>query len=458
MTVFNSDEQTIIAQCTPKGSGALALLRISGPQAIEIATNISKLASGKALRELPTHTIHFGYVINSSCEHIDQVLFLLMHAPRTFTGEDTVEISCHNNPFIVADIIKSAIIAGARIAQNGEFTRRAVMNNKIDLVQAEAINELIHANTTVALKKSMAQLEGSLSAWIAGLENSLLQALALTEASFEFLDDEISFGSQIYQIIDSADTKIKTICSSHDQQLQIRTGIRIAICGSVNAGKSSLFNALLAKDRAIVTNIPGTTRDTIEAGLYKDGNYWTLIDTAGIRQTDDLIENQGIERSLKEVSRADIVILVLDGSRLLEDHEKTFYQECIANHNPKIILIRNKVDAALDNTITFGQTCIDCSCKTKQNIDIIEKAIADKIAALFDLINAPFLLNERQAHLLHTLDQKLSFIKSMLVEPIQYELVSTQIKDTLIFTSELMGKTISESNMDLIFKQFCVGK
>lgn len=458
MTFLTHDEQTIIAQCTPKGSGAIALLRISGADAIEITTSISKLASGKILRELPTHTIHFGYVIDQDGQHIDQVIFLLMHAPRTFTGQHTVEITCHNNPFIITDIIKAAITGGARIAENGEFTRRAVINNKIDLVQAEAINELIHANTTITLKQSMAQLEGSLSSWITELEDSLLNALALTEASFEFLDDEISFGPQIRKIIDTMRSKIKDICKSFDRQQQIRNGIRIAILGSVNAGKSSLFNALLIKDRAIVTNVPGTTRDTIEAGLYKNGNYWTLIDTAGIRQTHDIIENQGIERSLKEARAADIIILVLDGSRSLSKDEEVFYQNCIEQHKDKIILVRNKVDTALDNNPRLRQTCIDCSCKTKQNINTIEKTIEEKIAALFDTINAPFLLNERQAHLLLTLDQKLGFIESMMHEPIQYELLSTHIKDALVLTSELTGKTINEHTMDRIFKQFCVGK
>lgn len=458
MTVLAHDEQTIIAQCTPKGSGAIALLRISGTDAISIASSISKLAGTKKLCDMPTHTIHFGYVINQDGCPIDQVLFLLMHAPRTFTGQDTVEITCHNNPFIIADIIKVAIAAGARIAENGEFTRRAVQENKIDLLQAEAINELIHANTTVALKQSMAQLEGSLSSWMVDYENLLLNALALTNASFEFLDDEISFSHQIQEIVAVLRTNIKTILASCDQQQQIRNGIRIAILGSVNAGKSSLFNAILAKDRAIVTNIPGTTRDTIEAGLYKDGNYLTLIDTAGIRSTDDAIETKGIERSLKEAIQADIIILVLDASRALDDDEMTFYKECMEKHKEKIILVRNKIDGALDNSTTIGQTCIECSCKTKQNIDTIEKAIAAKIVALFDSIHSPFLLNERQAHLLSTLDQKLGHIEPMVQEPIQYELLATHIQDALAVTSELTGKTISDKAMDRIFSQFCVGK
>lgn len=458
MTILSHNEQTIIAQCTPKGSGAIALLRISGFDAIDITSSISKLAGSKKLRDMSTHTIHFGHVINRQGASIDQVLFLLMHGPKTFTGQDTVEITCHNNPFIIADIIKTAIDAGARIAENGEFTRRAVFNNKIDLLQAEAINELIHANTTMALKQSMSQLEGSLSSWLIDIENMLLNTLALTDASFEFLDDEMSFGPQIQEIVATLRTKIKTLIGSYDQQEKIRNGIRIAILGSVNAGKSSLFNALLAQDRAIVTDIPGTTRDTIEAGLYKDGNYWTIIDTAGIRQTNDTIESQGIERSLKEAIKADIILLVLDTSRIMTQEEQAFYQQCLDKHADKIILVRNKVDGALDKSTTFGHTCIDCSCKTKQNIDTIEHAIATKITALFDSIDAPFLLNERHAHLLGTLDQKLVIIESMTHEPIQYELLSAHIKDALTCTSELNGKTISTQAMDKIFSQFCVGK
>lgn len=455
---LNYDEQAIIAQCTPQGSGALALLRISGINAIEVATKISMLASNKTLDQLATHTIHFGWIIKPDGTHIDQVLFLLMHGPRTFTGQHTVEITCHNNPFIITKIIDVALQAGAHMADNGEFSRRAVLNNKIDLVQAEAINDLIHANTSIALKQSLAQVEGSLSAWITQLEELLLQAVALSEASFEFLDDEISFGPQIREIIHQAQTNIKSVMASFDQQQQIRNGIRIAILGSVNAGKSSLFNALLSKERAIVTNIPGTTRDTIEAGLYKDGNYWTLIDTAGIRKTDDLIEQQGIDRSLKEAQLADIVMLVLDGSRELEPGEAEFYQQCVKAYKEKVILVTNKCDTPCTSTYNFDMQAIECSCTKKHNIETLQRAIQEKISTLFHSINSPFLLNQRQAHTLVTVEKNLVTIESMLSEPIAYELIATHLKDTLTLTAHLTGKTLNEQSMDLIFKQFCVGK
>jgi tRNA modification GTPase len=458
MTEQNYDNQTIIAQCTPRGAGAISLLRVSGTDSIVIVDKISKLASGKSLQELPTHTIHVGYVVAPDDTHIDQVLFLLMRGPRTFTSENTIEITCHNNPFIIADIITLATKAGARLANNGEFTRRAVLHNKIDLLQAEAINELIHAHTTVALKHSLAQLEGSLSSWVTGLEDKLLHAQALCQASFEFLDDEISFDSHIKNIVEEVHNDIQRLCHTFDRQQQIRNGIRIAIIGSVNAGKSSLFNALLGKERAIVTNIPGTTRDTIEAGIYQEGNYWTLIDTAGIRDTHDIIEQQGIERSLHEGAQADIIILVVDGSRPLHCEEKEFYTRCMNTYQDKILLVRNKIDIHDTGTQPFERETINCSCTQGYNIEAVERAIKAKVTTLFESIQSPYLLNERHMHLLMALEKKLTTIMTMLNEPIAYELILAHLTDALSCISELTGKTISERSMDLVFKQFCVGK
>ncbi len=339
---LSTDEQTIIAQCTPKGSGAIALLRLSGTNAIDIASKISTLASGKTLTQALSHTVHYGSVIDTNQKVVDKVMFIVMHAPRTFTGQNVVEITTHNNQFLVEEIIAHAINHGARLAQQGEFARRAVLNEKIDLVQAEAINELIHANTQLALKKSLAQLEGSFSHWIESIEQKLIKALALSEASFEFIDEEdLEFNQQINTIITKTLDTIARLKHTFDQQQQIREGIRIAIIGSVNAGKSSLFNALLKKDRAIVTSIAGTTRDVIEAGLYKNNNYWTLIDTAGLRQTENIIEQKGIERSHKEAELADIILLVIDGSRTMTTQEQQVYNELYAAHTDNTNVTKN---------------------------------------------------------------------------------------------------------------------
>ncbi|MCX5922760.1 MAG: tRNA uridine-5-carboxymethylaminomethyl(34) synthesis GTPase MnmE [Candidatus Dependentiae bacterium] len=459
--ILSHDDQVIIAQCTPNGSGAIALLRISGTHAISVASKISKLASGKSLLSLPTHTVHFGFIIDAQGNHIDQVMFTIMQGPKTFTGQDVVEITCHNNPFIIQEIIDQALAHGARLAQAGEFTKRAVLNDKIDLIQAEAINELIHANTQMALKKSLAQLEGSFSSWIFAIEKTLIKALAFSEASFEFIDEEMTFSNQIKQMISSTLQTITVIKKTFDQQLHIRQGVRIAIIGSVNAGKSSLFNALLHKERAIVTNIAGTTRDVIEAGVYKDNSYWTLIDTAGLRQTNDIIEKEGIKRSGQEAQLADIILLVFDGSRTISGDEQIVYKELLEKYQHKTIIIQNKADlpAHYNELIAQLSGVIALSSNDAIAVAKVEEKISSTITALLEKNESPFLLNKRHYNLLIDLEKRLLEIDSMLLhESPAYELLSYHLNDALAFLCELTGKTISEQGMDAVFREFCVGK
>jgi tRNA modification GTPase len=458
--LLNYNEEAIIAQCTPTGSGSIALLRISGINSIAIISKISKLASKKKLINAATHTINYGWIVDNNSNHIDQVLFLLMRAPYTFTGQDTVEITCHNNPFIIEQIIQQTINNGARPAREGEFSKRAVLNKKIDLVQAEAINDLIHANSQLALKKSLAQLEGSFSHWITHIEENLLKALALSQASFEFIDEEnMEFAEQIKGIINNIQKTITNIKSTFEQQQQIRQGIRIAIIGSVNAGKSSLFNLLLKENRAIVTNIAGTTRDTIEAGSYKEGNYWTLIDTAGLRQAAHVIEQAGIKRSFDEAHSADIILLVFDNSRKITKKEDAIYKKIITKYKTKIIIIRNKVDLPPEK-ISFPSLIESINISTKENINIhlVEQAIEKKIKLLFKAVDSPFLLNKRQFNLLLHFEKNLIVLKAMLHDNIQYELVSYHLTDALSHLSELTGKSINEASMNAIFREFCIGK
>lgn len=458
--LYSSSNDAIIAQCTPQGNGAIALLRLSGDNAFQVADTISKLPSNKIISTLPTHTIHYGWVVDNNGTHIDQVLFLVMRAPHTFTGDNTVEITCHNNPFIIQNIIQAALAAGARLAQEGEFSRRAVGNNKIDILQAEAINDLIHANTQLTLKQSLSQLEGSFSHWITNIEKQLIKALALSDASFEFLDEEnMEFSIQIKEIIDSGLTTISSLKDTFNQQQQIRNGIRIAIIGSVNAGKSSLFNALLNQDRAIVTNIAGTTRDAIEAGLYKDNNYWTLIDTAGLRSTDDIVEQMGISRSYAEAQKADIILLVFDGSQPLNNAESAVYQNLLNTYTDKIIVVANKADLLQQPISLISKQSIYSVCTTNKNsVNTLESAIQNKISSLFAAIGSPFLLNQRHYNNLLSLENKLLSTKNLLGETTSYELVSYHLQDAISTLSELTGKTISEAGMDAIFREFCIGK
>lgn len=457
--MLNKDEESIIAQCTPSGSGAIALIRVSGANALDIISNIAKLPQDKKLTDIKSHTVNFGYIIDDQGNTIDQVMFIVMHGPRTFTGQDTVEITSHNNPFIIESIIAQAIKHGARIAQEGEFTKRAFINKKIDLVQAEAINELIHANTQLALKKSLEQLEGSFSHWTKKIEDELVRTLAWCEASFEFLDEEEEFQDQIKSNLENLIQELNNLKKTYNQQQQVRQGIKIALLGSVNAGKSSIFNALLNQKRSIVTDIAGTTRDVVEAGLYHEGNYWTLTDTAGLRQTEDIVEKEGIRRSFDEAKKSDIILLIFDGSRELTPEEANIYNKLLQEYSDKIILIQNKSDliSNLSNPLV-EKSEIQFSSITRQGLPKLELKIREKITKLFTGMESPFLLNKRQFGLILGLEQKIKELIQMLHVVPQYELISYHLKDALEYLTELTGKSVSEAGMDAVFKEFCVGK
>ncbi len=454
---MNNHSETIIACCTPQGSGAIALLRLCGNNVFTLVDRMAQLPSKKTISQHKSHTIAYGNVINKNNRIIDNVLFLIMHGPNTFTGENTVEITCHNNPFIIDAITQTAITHGARLAGPGEFTQRAVLNEKIDIIKAEAINELIHANTQQGLKLSLSQLNGSLSSLIASIEKKLLHALALCQASFEFIEeDRMTFDTQIKNDIVDVQNTISKLQQSFNAQKIIREGIRIALIGSVNAGKSSLFNELIGQDRAIVTNIAGTTRDSIEAGLYQNGTYWTLVDTAGLRQTNNVIEKIGIKRSLEEVKKADIVLLIQDGSCKLTTAEKSIYKKIKQYYSSKIIEITTKSDIAT-KTNNYENKNIYVSVKKQINIDSVKNAITKKSDKLLQT-ESPFLLNKRQITLVSKLANHLKIISSLLTDDIAYELVAMELIECISQLSEFTGKTISEQSMDAVFREFCVGK
>lgn len=488
--IYSSHDETIIAQCTPRGTGAIALIRLSGINVFDVAEKLIKLPKNKILKDLVTHTIHFGWIKNYSLENlnlniletknnVDQVMIIIMRAPNSFTGQDTIEITCHNNPLIVEEIINLAIKAGARYAQEGEFAQRAFLNKKIDLIQAESINDLINAQTQIALKKSLAQLEGSFSNWIEHIEQELLKIFSWCETSFEFVEEVPEFGEKIKINLKDLIKKINKIKSTFDINKQIRQGIKIALIGAVNAGKSSLLNLILGQKRAIVSPVPGTTRDTIEALISQNGNNITLIDTAGIRQTENLIEKEGVIRSLEEAKKADIILLIFDGSRALTEQEIELYNEILEKYKNKIILIQNKSDLKenLENLKFFNKISPEIKLlkiSSKQDpeklsseqtsetinnfVEIIFNEVNQKISSLFSNLDAPFLLNERQYKILVKIEQDLEKILNMISRNPQYEIISVHIQDCLEQVSQLTGKTIKDEMLNKIFKEFCIGK
>jgi tRNA modification GTPase len=465
-TLQSDEHDVIVAQCSPQGSGAIALLRLSGDHALAVAAQIAQLSSGQSLNNVSSHTIHHGHVVDpldTACP-IDEVLFFVMHAPRTFTGQHTVEISCHNNQFIIQQIIDVAIKAGARHAQRGEFTKRAFLNGKFDLVQAEAINDVIHAQTELALRKSMAQLQGSLSSFLQGIQTEFVALLGLVEASFEFLDEEqrdFDFDQLIIKKCIQLRSDVRSAQENFNQQQQIKQGIRIALVGSVNVGKSTLFNALIRKDRAIVSDIAGTTRDSIETTIYRQGNFVLFIDTAGLRSTTDVIEKQGIERSWNEARSADVVLLVIDAA---DQHLDAQYHQVLQEHADKVIIVVNKVDAqpvncALKQILdSQSHKTVYTSAKERLGIEALEEMIEKKIQYIFAQCTSPYLLNHRQCQLLAQIEARLDFIVNGFADGVHYELVAYQLKEILEKTAELTGRNVTEAMLDHVFSSFCVGK
>lgn len=457
--IYLKDEETIVAQATAIGAGAIAMLRVSGLNAMQVVDAIAHIPGGKKLATQDSHTIHYGWVIDTAGQHVDQVLFLLMRGPKTFTGQDVVEITCHNNQFLIEQIIDIIIQAGARLAENGEFTRRAVLNNKVDLVQAESINELIHAQTSQALKQSLRQLEGSFSSWIAHIEKQLIHIVAYCEASFEFLDEEMTFDDQIHRRLENVMNDITDVLKTFDKRQYVTQGVRIALVGSVNVGKSSLFNALINRKRAIVTDIAGTTRDTIEAGMYQQGAFVTFIDTAGLRKSDDFVEKIGIDRSFEEVTSSDLILMVFDATQNYTQEELTCYESIARQHTDKIIFVQNKIDQG-NKLLPFlqQQDCIAVSVIENKNIDLLRATIDSKIDNLMNIGQTPCLLNKRQYNLLFAVQQQLGAIQQAINTTIEYELLVVQVTDAITKLSELTGKTVTEDALNAIFREFCVGK
>lgn len=456
-------EDTIAAIATPLGEGGLAVVRISGPMAATVADRIFEPAGKGGCRPsaAASHTIHYGHVLRNEVR-VDEVMLSVMRAPRTFTREDVVEISCHGGMLAVRAVLEAAIERGARPAEPGEFTKRAFLNGRIDLAQAEAVADVIHARTELALRAAEEQLAGKLSAQINQLRDRLIATLAHVEAHIDFPDEDIAPDTMedLLARLDAAADFVRRLLRYANEGQLLRRGIRTAIVGRPNSGKSSLLNLLLGHDRAIVSPVAGTTRDTIEETANIRGVPVVFVDTAGLRESADEIEREGIRRSRDSLRRADLILHVIDGSESMDPVDRAYLDEF--SHKKRLIVV-NKSD--LPPRLNWpGDRQVDppsiaVSCLSGDGLD----ALRDEIRRLMwageihsDMMET--MINARHQDSLKRAEDGIDRAAGAMRSGLTLELAALDLRIAVDAVGEVVGKTATEDLLDSIFSQFCIGK
>ncbi|HUM52293.1 MAG TPA: tRNA uridine-5-carboxymethylaminomethyl(34) synthesis GTPase MnmE [Chitinophagales bacterium] len=454
-----NNKDTIVAISTPNGVGAIGVIRLSGEDAVKI---VNTIFSGKNILEQASHTIHLGKIIHKH-EILDEVLVSLFLAPSSYTKENVVEISCHGSPYILQKIITALIDNGARPAKPGEFTQRAFLNGRFDLSQAEAVADIIASDSQAAHKIAMQQMRGGISSKLKELRTSLIDFAALIELELDFGEEDVEFADrkQLNNLLHQIQLEIEVLLQSFQFGNAIKNGIPVAIIGKPNAGKSTLLNALLNEERAIVSAIAGTTRDTIEEILTIDGYLFRFIDTAGLREAKDEIEKIGIERSKETIDKADIVIYLFDISS--EDFAVVEEELKIIPKNKKVIILGNKQDlnkSILDvSEPVFSDNFIAISAKEKVGIDELKTALIKLL--LKDKIdqNAVIITNQRHYEALQKSQNAIDEVIQKLQQNISSDFISQDIKTALRHLGQITGVIdIDKDILATIFGKFCIGK
>jgi tRNA modification GTPase len=458
-------DDTIAAIATPPGEGGLAVVRVSGTRALAVADKCFLPAGKNSLKPsaAATHTIQYGKIIRGETV-VDEVLLAILRAPRTFTREDTVEISCHGGILPAKLVLDTLLENGARLAEPGEFTRRAFLNGRIDLAQAEAVADLIRSRTELALAAANEQLAGKLSRRINLLRDDLMHTLAHVEAHIDFPDEDISPDTkeQLLARLEHGMKFMDELLRTANEGQILRRGIRAAIVGRPNAGKSSLLNQLLGHDRAIVSPVPGTTRDTIEETANIRGLPVIFIDTAGLREARDEIEQEGVRRSREALAKAEFVLHVLDASEPLTPADEKFFAEFAGK---KRILVRNKTDlpVKLDGVTGHGSrvtaAVVDISCATGDGIEALKDAIKELIwSGEIKSEMLQVMINSRHQDALNRARASAERAADALRGGATLELIALDLRIAAAAVGEIVGKTATEDLLDSIFSQFCIGK
>ena len=451
-------DDTIVALSTPPGVGAIAVIRLSGKDAIQIA---DKLFPSKDLLAQPTHTLHVG-LLKENDKAIDEVVVSIYKGPKSYTGEDIIEISCHGSVYIQQQIIEACIRMGARLARPGEFTQRAFLQGKLDLTQAEAVADLIVSNTEASRKTALHNIRGGFSHQLAVMREQLIKFASLIELELDFATEDVTFADrkQFDDLIIDIEKVTHALIASFSLGNVIKNGVSVAIIGKPNAGKSTLLNTLLNENRAIVSDIAGTTRDTIEEVLNINGILFRLIDTAGIRShSADVIENIGIEKSLDKMKTADLVIYIFDvhteTDAMLQQQVQLFTDASI-----RFMLVANKSEDAVEakNKYKTAKDILFISAKNKTGIDDLKNAVYNGAIQTPDIADNTIVTNARHYESLQQIARSLADIKSGLQNNIPGDLLALDIRRCLYYLGEITGEITNEDKLDFIFSKFCIGK
>lgn len=470
-------EDTICAIATPWGEGGIGIVRISGDKAVDIASRVIRLKSDRSLLELSSHTLYRANLVGPAADSaagcgsnptsIDQALAVVMRAPHSYTAEDVVEIHCHGGPFVLQSLCEALVASGARLARPGEFTQRAFLNGKLDLTQAEAVLDTIRAKTATSLRLAQEQLRGSLSKEMDRIRQHLIHLLAHVEAAIDFTEEDITFiqEQELRRGVESAIQELSRFAESYQEGRILREGIAAAIVGQPNVGKSSLLNALLQTDRAIVTPVPGTTRDVLEETLNIRGVPVRLLDTAGLRDTPDLAEQEGVRRSRAAMEEADLLLIVLDGSRPLTPEDRLLLS---ADHDQKAVIVVNKADLPAQISHSECQSLRESapadatvwiSAKTGMGLDDLRDAIRH-VVLRHDFEPGETATVTRLRHhtgLLKAIEA-LNRVLESLMGRLPGEFVALDLRGALDALGEITGAITTDDVLDCVFSEFCIGK
>ena len=454
-------QDTIAAISTATGEGGIGIVRLSGKESLTIANKIFAGLDKNKPTQFKSFSMHYGKIVDNH-KIIDEVILTVMRGPKSYTRQDVVEINCHGGMLSLRKILELTLKHGCRLASPGEFTKRAFLNGRLDLAQAEAVIDIIRAKTESALKISLGQLSGGLSGEINKIRQGLLDILVILEANIDFPEESLprQDSTEISFALTAIDAQLNTLLSSASGGRILREGLHVVICGKPNVGKSSLLNALLKKERAIVTSVAGTTRDTIEEVIDIKGIPVRIVDTAGILKPRNLIEKKAVKRSRSQIGLADLVIILFDSGSKLDDQDRKLIKELKSKN---VIAVINKIDlkARIEKDEITGvfSRVVELAARSGKNINLLEDALYDFVYQ-GKLPNPELMLvsNLRHIHALRDAQKLIGEAKQILADKLSIEFITQNLKDACVYLDKILGKSFSEDLLDRIFADFCIGK